>query len=118
MRRSRPDHEKRVFVKPIVNFEAKSYWELCSFPNCDLEYITEPRITFGFTPKELQSCLSGQDLILPAIPIHSVNNERAVAETTKACKAYKTYEERIKNIFMTLKSRAELPTHAKKSDYG
>ena len=100
-----------------MNFQARNYWELCDFPNCDLEYITEPRITYDFTPKELQSCISGQDLILPDIPIHSVNNERAVQETTKACRAFDNYEARHSNILLTLKSRAELPTEATLMDF-
>ena len=116
-RRSMYGHEKRKFKKPNVNFAAKTYLELCNFSTCDAEYITEPPITFDFTDDELKRCAAGHDLVLPDIPIHSLNNERAVQETTKACKAYPTYEQRHSSILQTLKSRAELPTEATKRQF-
>ena len=84
---------------------------------CDMIYITEPPITFDFTMEELQSCVSGVDLVLPDIPIHSVNNERAVQETSKACRDYDTYEKRLPVIHLTMKSRENLPTDASKRHF-
>ena len=117
IRRSKPDHVRRKFAKPEVNFTAKTYWTLCDFMKCDMEYITEPPITFDFTMEELQSCVSGVDLVLPDIPIHSVNNERAVQETSKACRDYDTYEKRLPVIHLTMKSRENLPTDASKRHF-
>ena len=117
-RRSKPGYKARKFVKPIVNFTAQSYWELCDFSRCDIEYITEPAITFDLSEAYLKKVALGTEtLTLPDIPIHSVNNERAVQETSKACKAYSTYEKRHSNIIMTINSREKLPTEASKRHF-
>ena len=116
-RRLVPGHEMRKFEKPTVNFKATSYLKMIDFNTCDPAFITEPPITFDYTDAQLKLCASGKDLILPDIPIHSLNNERAVQETTKACKAFATYEQRVANIIQTLKSRQNLPKHPNKSDF-
>ena len=117
-RRAKPDYVARKFVKPTVNFQAKTYWELCDFNQCSIEYITEPAITFDISDEDLKKCGTGEKpLVLPDVPIHSVNNERAVQETSKACKAYSTYEKRHSSIIMTLNSRKKLPKEASKKHF-
>ena len=111
---------KRISISALlcyVNFSAKTYWDLCEFNKCDMEYITEPPITFGISDDDLKKCAQGTDLVLPDIPINSINNERAVQETSKACRSYSTYEKRHANIIMTMNSRAKLPYDPTKKDF-
>ena len=115
-RRSTPGHVMRQWVKPTVNFQAKTYWDICDKSN--IEYMTEPPITFDISDDALKSCAkTGVNLIIPDIPIHSINNERAVQETSKVCRAYSTYEKRHKALIMTLNSRKKLPTEASKEHF-
>ena len=115
-RRAKPGYVMRKWVKPTVNFEATTYWDICDKSN--IEYMTEPPITFDFSDDALKSSAkTGVNLVIPDIPIHSINNERAVQETSKVCAAYSTYEKRHSALVMTLNSREKLPTEASKEHF-
>ena len=117
-RRAKPGYVVRKFVKPTVNFLAQTYWDLCSFNQCPIEYITEPAITFDVSDDDLKKCATGEKpLVLPDIPIHSVNNERAVQATSIACQSYGTYEKRHSTLIMKLNCREKLPTGATKKHF-
>ena len=116
-RRSEPGHQRRIWKKPIVNFEATSYLNICDFSKVSKEYITEPPATFDLTEQDFQRCVLGNDLPIPDIPCESTNNERAVQASTIACTHYATYEKRLANIFLTLKSRGKTSTNATKEDF-
>ena len=87
----------RKFFKPKLNFEAENYYDMIFFDNNALVYstkpfkipkteppqfkeqfkpITIPPLIKDFSNEELKNCIHGNNLDIPFIPCHSINNER------------------------------------------
>ena len=106
-------------MKPkTINFDAPSYLHMIDFNTLDSDNaITEPPLTFNFSDKDLQHHVLHNDLILPEIPCHSQNNERAVQETSLVAKQFSTYEKRHANLLQSISSREKFSTDSKIGDF-
>ena len=122
-RRRRSGAPLRKFVLPgiNINFQAERYMDLVdldTFPQ-----VTEPPLLFNYSDQALINLANGTESSkitfswFPAIPSHSQNNERKVADTTVAAKKYVTKERRTSNMLVTNTSRDELPKDSTKRQF-
>ena len=111
--------EWRQFFKPkSINIDESSYVHIIDFNALESDNaITEPPLTFNFSDKDLQHHVLHNDLILPEIPCHSQNNERAVQETSIVAKHVSTYEKRHANLLQSISSRGKFSKDSKIEDF-
>ena len=115
----RESTEWRQFFKPkSININAPSYVHMIDFNALESDNaITEPPLTFNFSDKELQHHVLHNDLIIPDIPCHSQNNERAVQDVSIVAKLFSTYEKRHANLLQTMSSRGKFSKDSKIEDF-
>ena len=69
----KPGKRPRKFILPDLKFNSKSYNEMIDWKTIKL---TVPAPIKMFTKEELRNCIHGNNLDIPFIPCHSINNER------------------------------------------
>ena len=111
-RRRNDPNVLRQFVKPKINYEAKNYFELL-----DKSKIYEPPLLRIFSNERLLECAAGRDLPLSNIPCHSTNTERAVQNTTLACKSVIGEDRRHEFLLNLAENREKIPTRFTKGDF-
>ena len=99
-----------------LNLGAASYLQLVDLKKVQ---ISEPPLLFAFDDDELKTGVEKGTLrdLIPAIPNHSQNNERCVADTTAAARKYNTRDRRHANILATNQSRETFSTDCRKGNY-
>ena len=72
-------------------------------------------MTFHLSDDDLRRCSEGEDIDLPKIPCHSQDNERAVADTTKAATSVTGYQRRHGFLLNLPIARENMPIRPKKT---
>ena len=106
----------RVVPVNMINFSARSYYEMIDFSNIDKRLITEPPLITHYSNEELNG-LQGQKLDILGIPCHSQNVERCFADVTKASLHTRSHDARHANIIATRSHRREVPTNMSKKHF-
>ena len=97
---------------------AKSYFDLLDFDKLPRKFFTPPPILQDFSDDEIMKAAKGETvLVIPEIPCHSQNCERAVAATTFASKKAIGHKKRHEFLLNLSKNRQLIKTHATKEDY-
>ena len=120
--RSKPCTSKRPFTVPgeRLNMKATSYLDMIDFnASSNREYITDPPLLRMFDDATLLSYTTQVDkkLPIPDIPSHSVNNERAVQDTSKASLQVVGENRTHERILTYQESREAVPVISKKSTF-
>jgi len=106
------------FGVPIINFDAKDYYELIDWQNLDL---TEPPATQNMTNEVLQGMIASknpQQLILfPSFPCHTQAVERCIKLVTEASGLVCGVVSRDGFIRSHIQSRSEMPHFESTCDY-
>lgn len=116
--RNSNDDDIRKFVPlgDYINFKAKSIKDMLYWSRIPIELITEPPMLKRFTMQELEAHVIGiKSIVLANVPCHSTNVERAVKNTTEACRKAIGKSAQKALILTVQKSRNELSSLFKKS---
>ena len=119
-KRSELSEENRQFEVPgsRLNFKAKSFLEMVNIFNVRLKnYVTDPPLLRIFDDDTLMKYAKEGNAPLFNIPCHSVNNERAVKDTSLASTMGVGEEQVHQHILNMKSSRDSIPTKPKKSDF-
>ena len=116
-REQREDGTIRSFMLPGLNFEAKSYYELIDWQNCQL---TEPPALQTVSGTTIDELIASGDTMQPELaqfPCHTQAVERAVKLVTEAAVQVSDHKERDGLIRNKLQSRQKMPKFETKRDY-
>ena len=111
------DNQLRQFILPgnNLNFEAPRYFDLVLFNR--FSQVTDPPMLFNFSNEQLQACANGAELNLPAVPLHSQNNEFWVSRVSQAASVHHSYEKQQQQILLASSNRQKHPLDAPKSTF-
>ena len=115
--RRRDSGEVRDYYPPnmLLELNAKSYLEMVDL---NLKsYVTAPPLLSIYDDETLFDLALEGKIEVPNIPCHSVNNERAVKDTSQASMAAIGYEKTHAHILNLNENRGRYPTRHKKSDF-
>ena len=115
--RKRDTGEVRQYLPPnhLLVFEAETYLDMV-----DLRlksYVTPPPLLRNYDDETLYNLAIEGRIEIPDIPSHSVNNERAVKDTSQASKEAIGVEQTHGHILNLVDNRSKVPTTHKKSDF-
>ena len=119
-KRSTLSEENRQFEVPgsRLNFRAKSFLEMVNIFNVRLKtYVTDPPLLRIFDDDTLMKYAKEGNAPLFNIPCHSVNNERAVKDTSLASTMGVGEEQVHQHILNMKSSRDSIPTRPNKSHF-
>ena len=111
------DAEIRKYEPPKGNlvWEAETYLDMVDLN--DNDYVTPPPLLRNFDDESLRKYARDGNIPIPNIPSHSVNNERAIKNTSQASAVSVGEDKTHANILNLGESRERIPTRHKKSDF-
>ena len=60
---------------------------------------------FDFTNEQLEACANGENLDLPAVPLHSQTNEFFVSRVSEASSLHNTFEKQHQHVLVASSNR-------------
>ena len=115
--RKRDTGEVREFYPPnmLLELNANSYLEMVDLNR--KSYVTPPPLLRNYDDETLFDLALEGKIEIPNIPCHSVNNERAVKDTSQASMAAIGIEKTHGHILNLVDNRAKIPTRHKKTHF-
>ena len=115
--RQRDSGDIRHFYPPnkLLNFEAKTYMDMV-----DLRlksYATAPPVLRNYDDETLYNLALEGKIEVPNVPSHSVNNERAIKDTSQASLVAIGMEETHGQILNLRENRSKVRTRHSKEDF-
>lgn len=115
--RNRDDGEIRHYYPPnqALNLKANTYLEMVDLRLKSL--VTAPPLLRNYDNQSLYELAKQGKIDIPNIPCHSVNNERAVQDTSRAAKNSIGPEKTHGHILNLSQNRETIPTRYKKDNF-
>ena len=120
IREKRNDDQLRKYILPreFINLNAENYFDMLNFDSLPEEHLSVPPLFRKIPTTDLKKFVTGEiQLEFFKIRCHNVDIERGVKATTEAAARASNHDDQQGFILATSKSRSEVPTDPKKSDY-
>ena len=115
--RQRDSGDIRIFYPPnkMLEFEAKTYLDMVDLRR--KSYVTAPPVLRNYDNETLYNLALEGKIEIPNIPSHSVNNERAIKDTSQASLVGIGIEETHGHILNLGENRSKIRTRHSKRDF-